>query len=859
MNSSASYNWRKRILSRLARFCFQHYRGVLWACLLSVLLSIAFTLRLNFKTDVFQLLPQKNPAIGNFIGTLKDFGTLDMALIVLEAPEGQSAREYTPFADALARELRRSPLIDYLEYKVSENVEFTQLFLRHAFLYLPPEELQQVKAKLTDQAITTQIKKNKALLLSPAPSVIKELIQVDPFNLLPHFKEQLKARRGSFKINLASGYYLSEDESMLILMIKPTGSAEDIGFNRQLQVEIDKAKEKAKTAALEKGWPEDTYKNMKFGLTGGHFIALNDANAMQKDMGLNFISSFIGVLLLFYLSFRALGALHYAGMPLGLGIIWTLGFCYLALGEINFATSGFSALLVGLGIDFTIVLYNRYLEERRLGRGAQEAVETAISETGQGVITGAVTTTATFYVMMLTSFPGLQEMGFLTGTGILLVLLASFLVLPTLVAWQEARHQKRGITTPPLTMRSLGIDKFWFFLLKHPRKVILVSLGLTVIFSFLALKIGFEEDLRTFRPKGNPALDLQQRVGEKFGASFENVMAVAQGATPQEALDIIRRLSRELDSSLTKGEIANYDSLASYIPPREQQLKNIAFISRGGFEFERIERAAKKALRESGFRTKYFEDYLRGFGAALATKDVVSYDSLNEKALKAFKERYIKEVPGRIKIVTYIHPPGEGAWKEGPPTALLERMKAVDPKVMVVSAGATAKALKDLIYKEALAATALGLVIVTFLVYIDFRKIKATLYCIIPLLVGVVWMLGLLHLLGHKLNFMNALVVTMILGIGVDYSIHLTHRYYEGGQRDVSLTVAQIGKAIVMAALTTMVGFGSIYTSRSPGLSSMGVACILGVLCCMITTLGLLPSWLIYDRVKEEKKNAPET
>jgi predicted RND superfamily exporter protein len=86
---------------------------------------------------------------------------------------------------------------------------------------------------------------------------------------------------------------------------------------------------------------------------------------------------------------------------------------------------------------------------------------------------------------------------------------------------------------------------------------------------------------------------------------------------------------------------------------------------------------------------------------------------------------------------------------------------------------------------------------------------------------------------------MNIFVLTMVIGIGVDYGVHLLHRWYESDGDTESL--AETSKAIAVAALTTMVGFGSLVLSHYPGLRSVGGAAILGALATAILGITVLP------------------
>ncbi len=124
----------------------------------------------------------------------------------------------------------------------------------------------------------------------------------------------------------------------------------------------------------------------------------------------------------------------------------------------------------------------------------------------------------------------------------------------------------------------------------------------------------------------------------------------------------------------------------------------------------------------------------------------------------------------------------------------------------------------------------------------DLGSVWRALLALLPLMLGLVWMLGAMALLGFRLNFFNIFVLTMVVGIGVDYGVHLLHRWREtGGDRE---QVGETAKAIAVAALTTVVGFGSLVLSHFPGLRSVGAAAILGALSTAILGITLLPALL---------------
>jgi hypothetical protein len=156
--------------------------------------------------------------------------------------------------------------------------------------------------------------------------------------------------------------------------------------------------------------------------------------------------------------------------------------------------------------------------------------------------------------------------------------------------------------------------------------------------------------------------------------------------------------------------------------------------------------------------------------------------------------------------------------------------------------------MRDIFRRDAWKAVLLGLALVTVLLWLDFKSVGLTILANAQVLTGVVWMLGAMHLLDIKMNFVNAFVTCMILGVGIDYGIHIIHRISQEGLSNPA-GLLETGKAVVMAALTNVAGFGAVgYLSNYPGLSSMGKVCVIGSITCLVTALTTLPALLILTR-----------
>jgi hypothetical protein len=142
-------------------------------------------------------------------------------------------------------------------------------------------------------------------------------------------------------------------------------------------------------------------------------------------------------------------------------------------------------------------------------------------------------------------------------------------------------------------------------------------------------------------------------------------------------------------------------------------------------------------------------------------------------------------------------------------------------------------------------AVVLGAILVATILLIDFRHPRDALLAMAPLAMGVVWMLGGMRLAGIPFNFANLVAVPLIIGVGIDNGVHVIHRVRLEGRQGMSVVLRHTGRAILIASLTTMIGFGSLALASHRGLASLGIVLLLGVGSCLVTSTWVLPNLLI--------------
>lgn len=850
---------------------------------LLVALSAWCASHLKLDTDILSMVPENNKTIGVFKQSLKEFGSLDYFLILVAAPDdgpalsgGSTAEDYEDFADAFASELTQLDGIEYVEHRLDETSPIFRNLAENALVFAGPGRLPEIRALYSDEAIRGKIAELRESLASQPSFVVKLQAQYDPIGMLPILYESVLKNRGAFRIDLADGYYLSTDRKALLIIAKPKRPPQDVTFSHRLKDAIDAAQARAAAAIRAQageGEP-DPLAGMSVSYGGGYMIAVDDSDLIKGDIVWNATVSFALVVLLYLFCYRRLAAIAYSTIPLAVGQALTFSVAWLVLSGLNSATSGFTALLMGLGTDFTIVMYGRYIEERRAGHSMEAAVSRIMGETALGVFTGVITSAGTFYAMCVTQLPGLRDFGFLVGTGILLCGAAILFLLPAMIAyvegekvsrisglwalfvfpalplpllrWWERRRLAREGKVRRLYLHSFGVENLLKLAGRWPWPTAIGSAAICLTLGVFALDIDFSQNIKDLRSPNNRGVRVQEEVTRRFGGSLNYLMIMCHGATLDDALARNREVVDRLQPLVAAGEIQGYESLLSYLPPRDAQEQVIAALqpgSPGAFDLDRIERVFRAALEENGFRPGAYDDYLKGLRRTLRPEKLLTIDDLEQGELRELAGRYHRAAGGEHLTATYVFP-APGHLDAAQQQALVGRLEAGNPAIQVTSVALVGLELRALFRGDAVKAVGLGLLIVAILLYIDFRKLSLTFFAMLQLATGVVAMLGAMRLFDIQMNFVNAFATTMILGVGVDYGIHILHRLARS-EHPSDEGVLETGKAVVMAALTNVAGFGTVAFSNYPGLRSVGLVCVLGTLGCLFTSLTLLPALMV--------------
>ncbi|MCU0253298.1 MAG: MMPL family transporter [Acidobacteria bacterium] len=180
--------------------------------------------------------------------------------------------------------------------------------------------------------------------------------------------------------------------------------------------------------------------------------------------------------------------------------------------------------------------------------------------------------------------------------------------------------------------------------------------------------------------------------------------------------------------------------------------------------------------------------------------------------------------------------------------ALHEAIQASGVPAELTGARALTQEIRPIMLRDGIIATIVSALGVTVILLIAFRRLALVLLTMVPLVTGLIASVGLMSLFGIDFNLVTISMLPLILGIAIDNGIHVVHRYVEGTEgashEDMVEVFRHTGRGVVMATLTTVVGFGALLFADNPSLISSGILAMLGTTATLVAAVTILPAML---------------
>jgi predicted RND superfamily exporter protein len=366
------------------------------------------------------------------------------------------------------------------------------------------------------------------------------------------------------------------------------------------------------------------------------------------------------------------------------------------------------------------------------------------------------------------------------------------------------------------------------------RTILIIAALATVLLALAATRMRINPTLDRLRSVTDAAL-LEQRIAPMFGLPREVYVVTADGPDLEALLESNERLVHRVEAALPDVRIHAPTLL---LPSNAAQEHRATEIRRSGLEPASVRAALDEAGDAEGFKRGSFAPFAERLPRLLNATERLTYEGYTTHGLSDLLARFVVRDAGRWRIATYAYPTTPAQLD-----TFQQIVDSTDRQMTLTGLPLVNRELADRFVPQFLKGLAIGTVIVVVLVVLAFRNWRLSVYSLLPTAVGLVWAAGLLAMAGVELDLFALFAVVTFVGIGVDYGIHLVHRFQERG--DAERAVGELAPVILTAAAITMLGYGTLLGSSYPPLRSIGLVSAVSVVALAVSSVLVLPALLM--------------
>jgi len=913
-------------------------------------------MRFGIKTQLVEMVPRDISQIKEYFDIIEDYSSDAAVMITLESSE-KNVRLMQEAAQEIAAKLENIVLIRpskdaklnpwqrYAIFKkeLPKGVEYDTLNLVRRIDYKHDEEfLSRYGLLIKDPA---ELERTAAVLGSPQISQILaninfefEKVLAQSVRAVSHY-ERSELNREINRIQMflesiekfiangdsagaaqqvsdflkGSQYYMSSDNTVLLMMLQPAVSFDKFDEMMYLGYRIDDTLRVMR----------ERYSELTIGRSGTIMLQVDSVNGAAMNFGWSSLIDFAIIFIILIGSFKEWKNPLFLFVALLTGIIWTTGILGLLFGEINILSAAFCIVLIGLGIDYGIHFISGFSDGRYVDKSVNSSISYMYSRVGSGVIIGALTTAAVFFCLSLTGFQAYLQMGIVIGISVLVMLVTQLVVLPALISFDNKSY---SVIAPVLYKYKLGFvlkiynlietliskvfrvgfllklirrEEFWFLshlgqqISRMPVAITVIALTgvLVALCASRAIEMQWEYDFLAIQPKNALSTVTQNTILEKFEMFPSFVMVEAR------SVEECRELSGKYrEAGQQTGLIGRVDAITEFLPTEEAWYKNSAVLKTLRKELSDSSSVNKvntdKVADELHKLRQNVADLGNAFTisdnpdeimlvkqdftpvntdtdkmiARLAAKvrtashnDSVSLNNFQEIVYNTLKSTLdktsnapvltLENLPDEIRsryvnsnnnnLLINVYPRGY-VWNE-------KSLRAFTSEVEKVSERTTGflfvvQFLIGLMIEKGWIAIIMGAIATILILLIELRSPGHTALAILSLIIGLVWMLGIMEVLGMKFSIMTFMALPLIIGIGLDHGIHVADRYKIEGRGSVPFVLKSTGRAVLLTSIVTMMGFGSLGLGEHVGLADFGKTIFFGIGACFVSSTFVLPA-----------------
>ena len=639
--------------------------------------------------------------------------------------------------------------------------------------------------------------------------------------------------------------------------------------------------------------------DVEWGVTGLPVIEADETSEAIHDSTIASVLAIGLITLLMVIAFRGLMVPLLAATALLVGMAWSFGWLMLSVGHLQLLSVVFTVILLGLGIDFALIVVSRLELIRDEYDDLPSATAQVFRRMGPGMVTGAVTTATAFAATAFTDFLGMAEMGTIAAGGIILCLIAVLSVFVALLALTG--RWKRIIRLRPGGEHAHFAGGRLDFVDNHPVPTLVTAGVIVAALGLMTFRVEYDPNVLNLQSEGVESVEWETRIVDEDAQGVWNAVVLC---TPDQAPALVGRLG------LAPG-VSGVGGMGKLFPPDAMQRQQMIATVRDR-EFPALAAKPDMATALTQLTAVRAGLLMRGRSAPPDLKHRIDLLAArieaagraartqgDEQRRRAWADLDGTYVAARNELSTWVDAalaPGPPNWADLPrflreswigrdgswllqvyPDADPQHRPVLHPDRLGQFVGSVRGAVADMdvavigptvqiyesskiIKSEYIKAAAYAIAAILIVLCLDFRRLSDALCAMAPVTIGFIGAFGVMGLLGVPLNFANIIVLPIIFGIGVSAGVHVVHRWRlepDGRPRGLS---GGTGRGITLTMLTSMIGFGCLLIAQHRGIRSLGLVMVIGLGVTLLACYFILPAILkLRARAAREKGTDPFT
>jgi hopanoid biosynthesis associated RND transporter like protein HpnN len=846
-----------------------------WLVILLFVIASGFTLRytmenLKFDTNTVDMISTDVPFQKNRIKLQETFPQDVNTILLLVV--GKTPEETAAAVKRIGSELR-ADTANFNSVYIPDEGEF---FAQNGLLYLSQKELEDLANQLANaQPFIGRIAEDNTLrgFLGIVGDALTEAkkggLELDLDPLLGKIREAVTAAAEGRPYQVSWRQLMMPSATGLgvtkrFIIIKPNLHFEELMPAEKAIGAIDK---------ILAGTLQGELADVRVRKTGEVVLEYEEMQTISTGVSIASVASLILVCLTLWIAYRSLKLMFATFVSLTMGLVFSLGFATVAIGQLNLISIGFAVLFIGMGDAYSSHFCLRYRELVLRGHSQQKALQETLTSTGSALTLSAITAAIGLYAYIPTAYSGVAELGIIAGTSMFIALATTFTVMPALMKVMPIRPRQR--TKPKKKSRfSLSLLSNWPLRYARTVRIVTILLAIFSVKLLLDLQVDFNpinlrdpdtESVKTFKyllqSEDTSPMTLAALAHSEAEAK-EKEIRFQQLPTVDRVMSIFDLIPENQDEKL-----AIISDLSLILGP---QFADFPSPARGGATVEAVEKfhqsvRERLAAGDDSVLTA-LDQALTAFRARLETADPEARQMLLDKLQSSLLDP-LPAIIGDLRNSLAAQP----ITLESLPKDLVERWISptgiyrlqIFPKKdlndldnlreFILEAQKVDPDVTDLpvIYlesmKEAITAFqqafAIAFCATTLILLLVLRSIKDTLLVLLPLLLASLFTAAAMVLLGIPFNFANIIALPLLFGLGVDNGIHMTHRLHYLKSNDENLLGTSESQGVFYGALTTVFSFSSLAFTSHQGTASMGLLLAVGLMLTLICALVVLPAF----------------